>query len=576
MVTAVAEVGHEFCLEPCTLWQSASRSGATTAVAVHHGPSASGRRRYLAVAPGRAVMFNGLPIDATGRFSGWDAGELDRRWPSLPSTLEGLFCAVRIDFEADRIEVLTDPVGITQVFYGRRGYAMVVSSSAAAVASTLELDSLDPLAISSFLALGWAVERRSFTAGVTALYGGSLYEIGGNGMRSRQHFGPSTLGRRGDRAARRPDLARQLVALSAEAARAGGPVRCALTAGRDTRVMAALLREGSVAATYCTAGEPGSNDVIIARELADGFGLTHEWEQAIEPEDLSPTAVSRFIRQNDGLCSLAQLADYIELDQPVAELGITFWGMGGEIGRAGAGMLSNVAPNLPVVSRVTAVQRRLLGLKIDDAGLLTGSGRKLVVDFLNRFVDDRRYEGWRPREIPEAFYTFERIGTWAATGPRRAAGRSDLMSPFCTRAFIDYCFSLTPAERYLETPHRRVLEEIAPEFFEVRFELPFRGRHPALVGLLASRQLLAEARPGGRHGGALTAPRGSPRPFLDRWLRSQSARLQTMADGAPDLVWQLIDRGRFTALLRSDTDSFSTRDALLRVATVLWWVSATR
>ncbi|HUA07056.1 MAG TPA: hypothetical protein VMB27_24330 [Solirubrobacteraceae bacterium] len=575
-MTAVTEVGREFRLPASTLWQAESRSGATTGVAVHHGPGAIGERRYLAAWPGRAVMFNGLPIDATGRFSGWDAGELDRHWPSLPSTLDGLFSVARIDFEADRIEVLTDPTGISQVFYGRRGHAIVVSTSAAAVASTLELDVLDPLAISSFLALGWAVERRSFTAGLTALSGGSLYEISADGMRSSQHFGSSALARRSGRAARRPDLASQLVALSAEAARAGGPVRSALTAGHDTRVMAALLRAASVAATYYTAGEPDSTDVVIAGELAERFGLAHEREHDIDPEDLSPAAVSRFIRQNDGLCSLTQLADYIDLDQPVAELGITFWGMGGEIGRAGAGLLSNVAPNLPLASRVTAVQRQLLRLKIDDAGLLTRAGKRLVVDFLDRFVDERRREGWQPREIPEAFYAFERIFTWAATGPRRAAGRSDLMSPFCTRAFVDYCFSLTPAERYLETPHRRVLEEIAPDFFDVRFEVPFRGRHPAFVGLLASRQLWAEGRPGQRHGGALTAAPGSPRPFLDRWLRSQTARLEAMADEAPDLVWQLIDRGRFTASLRSDTDRYSTRDALLRTATVLWWVSVTR
>ena len=381
----------------------------------------------MAASAERAVMFNGLPIDSTGSFSAWDASELDQRWPSLPSALEGQFCVVRIDLEADRIEVLTDPLGIVQVFYGRRGEVTVVSSSASTVASILRLDALDPLAISSFLALGWAVERRSFNAGVAALPGGSVHEISADGIRSREHFGSSTTARRGASAAQRSNLAQQLVDLSAEAVRAGGPVRCALTAGRDTRVMAAVLRRSSVAATYYTAGEAESMDVVVARELAERFGLVHEPEDEIDPDDVSAAATSRFIRQNDGLASLVQLVDYIDLDRPVDELGITFWGVGGEIGRAGAGLLNNVAPNLPVGSRLVAVQRHLLRLKIDDVGLLTPSGRSLAAGFLDRFIDERRHEGWPTREISEAFYTFERVSSWGADGAasRRRKKRPD-------------------------------------------------------------------------------------------------------------------------------------------------------
>ena len=576
MIKAVADLGGEFRLDPGTLRQTRSRSGTMTAVAVHHAPDAVGRRRYVAAWPERVVMFNGLPIDATGSFSAWDASELDRRWPSLPSVLEGQFCVVRLDLEADRIDVLTDPIGVVQVFYGRRGDAAVVSSSARAVASALELDALDPLAISAFLALGWAVERRTFHAGVGALSGGSLHEIGAGGVRSRQHFGSSTTARRGARPSQRADLARQLVGLSAEAVRAGGPVRCALTAGRDTRVMAALLRRASVTATYYTSGEAESTDLVIARELAERFGLAHEPEPDIDPDEVSAAQTSRFIRQNDGLASLVQLVDYIDLDRPVHELGITFWGVGGEIGRAGSGLLNNVAPNLPVGSRLATVQRRLLRLKIDDAGLLTQSGGGLVLGFLDRFIDERRREGWPTREVSEAFYTFERVASWGATGPRRAAGRSDLISPFCTRPFVDYCFSLTPAQRYLEAPHRRLLEEIAPEFLEVRFELPFKARNPAWAGLLASRQAWAGARTRRRHGVAGTVPPGGQESFLDRWLGSQVARLETMAEEAPDLVWDLIDRDRFTTWLRDDADRVATRDSLLRIATVLWWASASR
>lgn len=572
LLAAVAETAEEFRLEPSTLWQGSSRSEATMAVAVHHAPDAIGRRRYLSARSDRAVMFNGLPIDATGRFSAYDAAELDRHWSSLPAALEGQFCVVRVDFDADRLEVLTDPMGIMPVFCGQRGRATVVSSSAGVVASALGLEALDPLAIASFVALGWSVERRTFHAGLRALAGGALHEISRHGMRSRQHFGSATLADRRHRSPPRLQLPRALVALSAEAARAGGPVRCALTGGHDTRVMAALLRRASIPATFYTGGEAGSADVEIAAELAERFGLPHEVERALAPAGLPDTAASRFIRQNDALASLVQLADYIDLKQPARELSITFWGVGGEIGRAGTGLISNVAPNLPAVSRLGALQRRLLRLKIDDAGLLSRQGREHVAGFLDRFVDERRREGWPTREISEAFYTFERVSSWGSTGPRRAAGSGDLFSPYCTRPFIEYCFSLAPGERYLEAPHRRLLLALAPELLEHRFEHPFRREHQALAGLLAARQLWAGAVARKRHGAGIEPSASRGEPFLDRWLRSSVPMLETLADAAPEPVWRLLDRPRFTALLRGEADRAGTRDALLRIATILYWL----
>lgn len=47
-------------------------------------------------------------------------------------------------------------------------------------------------------------------------------------------------------------------------------VSCTLTAGRDTRVLAALLMATGEPAEYYTGGRP--DDDVIARELAKRFG----------------------------------------------------------------------------------------------------------------------------------------------------------------------------------------------------------------------------------------------------------------------------------------------------------------
>jgi hypothetical protein len=61
-------------------------------------------------------------------------------------------------------------------------------------------------------------------------------------------------------------------------------------------------------------------------------------------------------------------------------------------------------------------------MKIDDAHPLTAEGKQLVTGFLDRFVDARRRGRWPIREIPEAFYAFERVSSW------RRRGRAGLLA----------------------------------------------------------------------------------------------------------------------------------------------------
>jgi hypothetical protein len=541
---AVERVGREFRLDPDTSW--ALESGPLLAAGVHHAPAAAGARQYLSASGRVAFLFDGLPA------GGYDAAELGRRWSSLAAELEGQFCVVRLDLDAGELELLTDPLGIVPVFHGARGAAHVISNHASVVAAALRLTAPDPLALASFVALGWAVERRTFIDGVRALAGGSVHRIGAHGLRSSTHFGPATVARN----RRRVEIgavAGELIGLAQGAASAGGPVRCALTAGHDTRVMAALLRAAEIPATYYTAGEASSMDIELAVELAARFGLAHELQHTDGVQRDWTAAAGRFVTQNDGLVSLIQLGDYVPLDHPVAALQTTFWGVGGEIGRAGTGPLSNVSPNLPVVSRIPQAQRRLLARKIDDGGLLSSAGRALVADYLDALIDARLAEGWPARELSEAFYTFERVASWGSTGPRRAAGVSDLFSPFCTRPFVEYCFSLRPAERYLELPHQRLIAALDAELLAHRFQVPFPRGRPGLVGLRATRRLLDALR-GARHGGE------SGRGYLDGWLDDHRALLGELARAAP-VIGELVDLSRIDS---------APRDALLRLASPLW------
>ncbi|MGH2831821.1 MAG: hypothetical protein ACRDK2_03525, partial [Solirubrobacteraceae bacterium] len=278
-----------------------------------------------------------------------------------------------------------------------------------------------------------------------------------------------------------------------------------------------------------------------------------------------------------GLSSLVQLVDYLELDEPVDRLSITLWGVGGEIGRAGAGALSNISPNLPLLSRLASVQQRLLYRKIDDQGLLTDDGRELVAEHLQEFADDRLREGWPTRELSDAFYTFERVACWGAGGVRRASGVGDLFSPYCTRPFMRYCFSLSPGERYLEMPHYRLLSHLDPSLRDHRYQTPFPPQRRWLAGSLATRQLWRTLRAGERHGADSGMPSGQEPRFLTRWLVSHSQGMAEVADNANSEIWQLIDRNRVAELLRPGCTELSAHtDTLLRIFTPLLFLQTVR
>jgi len=573
-------VGRDFGLDPSTAWRAESSSGRTVAAGLHHAREICGPRRYVFDEGSAVTWFDGLPVSAAAGETR-DAGRLAARWKSLAGNLEGQFCVGRLEGEGDRAFVLTDALGLSQVFWAHAGGGVLVSNSATLIVELLGLSAPDALGVSSFLGLGWCGETRTLNEGVRVLAGGARHTIANGTISGERHFGPSDVPRIGRGGASAGELAGTLTALT-EAAVAGMPrVGCALTAGRDSRVLAALLESTDAEVLYFTGGSERDADVVIAREIAQRLGLEHEvvtHDPSSETVDWTRVA-ELFMRQNDGLVSLLQLPDHIHAPDPLPPLGVKLGGVGGEIGRAGTGPLTAIATNAPLVRRSRRVQERLLALKVrNEGGLMTAAAVEEIQRYLKGFQAARLEEGWRPAEMQEAFYAFERVGRWAATGTRRVAITDDGFSPFCTRPFIEYCFSLRSGERLVEAPHYRLLSELSPLLRDHRFETPMRRQNGSLARLMVARQALGliwarRPRVASRSTPAPSAePRVSPAyPFQHRWLEGRLDLIAEIfaADSSP--LWELVDRDRVHQLLRGEEAGRArSQEALLRAATVFW------
>jgi len=342
-------------------------------------------------------------------------------------------------------------------------------------------------------------------------------------------------------------------------------------------VLMALARRAEWGATYYTSGEDGDVDVDTARALTGRLGLPYRvtTPRVVDGEDWA-AATARFVGQTDGMATMVRIGDWIDHQAPARRLGLKLWGAGGEIGRGGAvaSLAIPVAANTWGLRWAPGAQRRVLRAKVQAWDLFRPGVVEATAGALDRFIDARRREGWRARELLEAYNAFERVPHWASAGLRRAASATDLFSPFVTRDFVGWCFSLPAPERVVEAPHWRLLTELAPDLRDMPFERPWRPQRPRWAQTMVLRDVAKEIAGRARH---RSAPASPPRPgFASRWLdagRETSRELCLSHDRSP--LWDLVDRRSLEAVLaRPFEEQRRPADYWLGVCgamTAFWW-----
>jgi asparagine synthase (glutamine-hydrolysing) len=564
------------------LEQATSADGSLAFATVGHPATVSAGRRYLARRGSEVVVFDGLPIDRYGQFPASDASELLARWAQLPDALEGIFSAVRVDLEAGTVDCLTDVLGMARVFCHQRGDRWVVGNNLEAVSAVADRHEPDLLGVGSLFTMGWPVRGSTPIRGVRTLPGGHVHAFGPRGGRSVAHFTPAMVvpRRQAGTARAAAEVAHAMVRTTAAARVDAGPLVCGVTAGRDTRVLLALARAAEWDAQYYTSGEEVDVDVRVARDLAAALDLPYRLVTPAIPDDHDSwrAMTAQFVAQTDGMVSLKGIDDWIDHQTPIDQIGLKLWGPGGEIGRAG-----NIGLAIPLVANTWGLrwaassQRWVLRHKAQRGDLFRPEALELTRDALDGFANSRLREGWRPREILEAYYGFERVAHWAAGGVRRASNATDLYSPFVSRDYIRWCFSLSPGERFVEAPHWRLLTELAPDMRDLPFEHPWRPQRPRGAQAMVLRDV-------GRHVAARAAMRLGRRPppppkrpnYGARWLEFGREMHRELCFSHPSsALWGLVDRKALERALsapvhgavRPGSDWISVCHAL----TAFWW-----
>ena len=342
MVEALRAAAAEFPeLDERTLERGASPDGRVAFAAIAHPRERTAPRTYLARRGDEVVVYDGLPLPT------YDANELLERWGDLQ--LEGVFSAVKIDLAAGEAEPLTDVFGMAKLFRARQGDGFVLSNSVDAIRLLTGATELDPVGVASMLGFGWTAGGHTLLRGVELVEG----PVTPRSAVPRDNSSELTV----------EDVAESLTGL-ARATSEVHPLTCGLTAGRDTRVVLALALAAGLDVDYYTSGHGTDIDVVIARELAEEFGLRHELVTPRVPDDWAG-ATSAFSAQTDGLASFWIVADWVEHQGLSGPVGLKLWGPGGEIGRAGnIGLSIPFGSTTPGLRSSVEVQRRILHRKV--------------------------------------------------------------------------------------------------------------------------------------------------------------------------------------------------------------------
>ena len=578
IVGTIHRVGAGFGLDARTAWQVRSSGGLIAAAGLHHGPVAA-PRRYLDRSEPLVTLFDGLPVDPCGAREAHDARQLAAGWDSWLDDLEGQFCALQLDLREETVQVRTDSFGLVPVFAMSSGGGTLLSNSVEAIRELLGPSEPDPIGISTMVGFGWASARHTLLADVRALAGGSTHTFRAGGVQTHIRFGPGRLDRSSERATSGSELAEHLAGMVQHGLRGIEPLRCAVTGGRDTRLLLAFVRRCGLQADYYTIGRDTDDDVRWARMLAQSFGFPHRTVLAEHDLDLDWTAAAgRFLSQTDGLSSLGQLIDYAELPTRVESLGVKLWGIGSEIGRVGQTDTAISASALPLLGRSLRLQQKVLAMKADPyRSVMTAQAQELLDRSVADFAAERREEGWSVDEIAELFFIFERVACHGSAGPRRAAAADDLFSPFCSRRYTEWCLSRPAAERYVERPYVQMLAHVSPELLTFPFMVPLKPALPwmrvpraarRIAGLLALRLRREQAGIELENGRA---------PFVFEWFEQRLEMLDELFSRPNSPLWELIDRPRVRALLHATPqERYPHLEPLLRAATVAWYFDGPR
>lgn len=577
---SVTTVYPQIDLDTLNIWNESN----VFAGILHTNPVVASPREYVAKSGRCLTFFSGTPISSDEAIVPHHAADLASNWSQLPKKLDGQFAAVKVDLQNLHIEVLTDPLGMEQVYIHHRGSTVVVSNSVRLIEQTCGLTAIDEIGASLFLSLGWVGGDRTLRESVHVLPGRCLHRWESNGSYTPIAYLPRTsLARlsQGHEELHINELAHTFTTMIRSLTDRVAPLGCGLTGGRDSRVVAAAVIASGVPASFVTMGSAENVDVKIATKIADALHLTHRvgYPQG-EVKDRWDEGARRLVQQTDGMVNLWQVANSISQVQQIDNLPVSLWGVGGEIA---SGAYHRVW-NLPPIHGGHQILKTFLScLVAKDTELLKPETRQLTLQSVRETCEGFLDDGFKPVVVPDAFYIFDKVRRWAGTNTRKASPVCDMFTPFCTIPYIEAAHSMPLPDRIAGRLHTELIRATTPLLLDFPYDKP---RRPPLPELGVRRLVAQTVREGAprwllkilRYGAKRLQQRNSIEktgPVQAEWVEAKrESILDVCLNQRSSVLWDYVDRRSFETIMSSTTEKEVRRQycaKILSIATLFYY-----
>jgi len=567
---------------------------------IHTATKAITPRRYLYEVDNEVLLYDGVAIDTSGTFKAYDAEQLAHHWTSLPSVLEGQFCVVRVLGTPGCIEVLVDSLGMYQLYYITMPNGMLLSNSIELINRITGSFSLDTIGASYYLGMGWAAGNTTLRDGVRVVMPGEVwrwqadrpdairkpyYSLGDLGRVEKNHFDASQV----------ESLANELSNICVGLEDFGVEIECPITAGRDSRLLTALMNHNSIEAKYFTAGPHSSHDMAAGKEISQLLNLTHK---VGDPEEEGTDGIlrnwgvasERLLRQTDGMVTLEHIGNAMH-PQHVSHRNIELFGAAGEIARP------VYFPNEPLYYMSECepdifVERMIKRMMGSRESLLKEDVRECVRKYLGEFAKKFSDSGFATTDLEAVFYTDEGVRRWAGANVRTITSYTDVYVPLATRPYVAAALALPGYQRYSEKIPRTLIHYLAPELDEVPMQIPWHAqtrlgqlfeylvsRSQKTLPVRAIRKLHRVATGIGPTSKGAEPWQGAAKDHQrSELLESKLDEYRSICfDQAGSGLWQLVDREKLEEFLspkKSATDRRRHKKALYKIFTLFQYTSS--
>lgn len=250
--------------------------------------------------------------------------------------LDGPFALVVYNKPANKLAIVSDPLGFISVFYARRGNKVYAATSALAVAQAVQATPSE-YGTYLFLTTGSVYSKSTLWREVERLLPGTVLEITSAGNTESVYWSPvikDEITRLS--LAEAVDYAFDLLSrLIKDYLKREGKTWVDLTGGFDSRLVTMLMHHCDLPFRANCEGPVGSADVEISSHIAQK--LNWDYQHFMLPPNWGRERykwLSRALGKGDGHLDLFRLSSVLwNQEQRALEYGTPIWGLGGELWR---------------------------------------------------------------------------------------------------------------------------------------------------------------------------------------------------------------------------------------------------